>query len=248
LGVDQGNASTNDQASRFGRLIPDAQPVATTQQAVPTTQQAVDGISSDHASIQSEGVLPQRCTINMPGEQCDLSVPQTQAASLDGNANTRTYLEPVTDRAEQHTNPIGMGSRDQTEMILENQNMRFSDGTHECPEDDLSPGLVEGSIADDSNNRLDQNHPNMDTKQDNVETADDRASTLMEIDQTNEHPTALPVSDAVEFSPMQSAVPAVEAVNIDAGCHHDAERPGSNLASEHVVCSRLPLMTIAYSL
>ena len=203
LGVDQGNASTNDQAS-----------------------------------VQTAGALSQlHSTISTPDKRCDL-VPQAQTASLNAeDANTQTSLEPVAGRPEQCMNGVDAGSTDQTEAILGNTDA--PDGTHKCPEYDPPSGLVKGNQLDPINRHVEQY---------NAEAADNGADdngagASMEIDQTNEPPT-LSVSDAVNSSSIQNAVPAVEASTNDVqpqaseenGCH-DAKRP----VTDHAVCSELPL-------
>jgi hypothetical protein len=176
---------------------------------------------NDHAPVQIEGVLSQRSIINTntPQEQRDLFLLHTQTAGL--NANSEASLRPVADHAlfagQQCTNAVVMGSGDQTDTVLENQDM----GVSSHPEHYESPGLLDGVV--------------------------NPWSASAGIDQPNEPCPALSVSDAVEPSPVQSAFPAVGAATTDAlprtlveSNYHDAERPASNLASNDAVCLKLP--------
>jgi hypothetical protein len=185
---------------------------------------------NDHAPVQIEGVLSQRSIINTntPQEQRDLFPLQTQTAGL--NANSEASLRPVANHAlfagQQCTNAVVMGSGDRTDTVLENQDM----GVSSHPEHYESPGLLDDHVE--------QNRP---------ETVVNQGSASTGIDQPNDPCPALSVSDAIELSPVQSALPAVGTAITDAlprtlveSSYHDAERPTSDLASNHAVCSRLP--------
>jgi hypothetical protein len=185
---------------------------------------------NDHAPVQTEGVLSQRSIINTntPQEQRDLFLPQTQTAGL--NANSEASLRPVADHApfagQQCTNAVMMDSGDQTDTILENQDMDVSSHSEHYE----SSGLLDDHV-----------------EQDRPETVVNQGSASTGIDQPKEPCPALSVSDAVEPLPVQSAFPAVGAATTDAlprtlveSSHQDAEHPASNLASNYAVCSKLP--------
>jgi hypothetical protein len=176
---------------------------------------------NDRASVQIEGALSQRSIINTitTQEQCDLLLPQTQTAGL--SANSEASLRSVADHAlfsgQQCTNAVVLGSGDQTDTVLEKQDM----GVSSHPEHHESSGLLDGVVNPGS------------------------ASTG--VDQPNKPCPALSVSDAVEPSSVPSAFPAVGAATTNAlprtlveSSYHDAERPASDLASNHAVCSGLP--------
>jgi hypothetical protein len=154
---------------------------------------------NDHAPVQTEGVLSQRSIINTntPQEQRDLFLPQTQTAGL--NANSEASLRPVADHApfagQQCTNAVMMDSGDQTDTILENQDMDVSSHSEHYE----SSGLLDDHV-----------------EQDRPETVVNQGSASTGIDQPKEPCPALSVSDAVEPLPVQSAFPAVGAATTDA--------------------------------
>jgi hypothetical protein len=236
LDVDQENASINDQTSHTDRLMPDAQPVVTTQ------QQSVVETSSDHAPAQTE-VLPQlRCnTSSTTEEQRDLLVPQAQVAGFAGCA-------PAAE--QQFNSAVGIDSTGLANKTSEelNPDVSIHDDIHTHPDHGPSSGLLGDGVAHSHGEQPDQSNPDDDMKYDNLEAIVGQRQNSLNSSQCDKSLTAPLLSDAVISSNEPSAVPVVEAAMsnalprtwVESGDHDDAEHLISSLASAHAVCLRLP--------